>query len=46
MPKKLYEQMCFERAVLPEQGNLRPDFTRAGLGLELRRDVAERFAVR
>ncbi len=39
------EQMLFEGAAVPEAGLLRPDPARPGLGLELRGDVAARYAV-
>jgi len=38
------EQMLFEGAPLPAAGELRPDPRRPGLGLELREQVAERYA--
>ncbi len=38
------EQMLFEGAPLPQAGELRPDLSMPGLGLELREDVAERYA--
>jgi L-alanine-DL-glutamate epimerase-like enolase superfamily enzyme len=38
------EQMLFEGAPVPRQGELRPDLTRPGLGLELKRQDAEKFA--
>jgi L-alanine-DL-glutamate epimerase-like enolase superfamily enzyme len=38
------EEMLFEGTLKPEAGRLRPDPSRAGLGLELRRSVAEGFA--
>jgi L-alanine-DL-glutamate epimerase-like enolase superfamily enzyme len=38
------EGMLFEGTLAPEGGFLEPDRSRTGLGLELRRDVAERFA--
>jgi L-alanine-DL-glutamate epimerase-like enolase superfamily enzyme len=39
------EQMIFDGAVRPAKGNLRPDLSRPGLGLELKRADAERFQV-
>ena len=39
------ERMLFDGAVAPERGELRPDLTRPGLGLELKREEAERYAV-
>ncbi|MGH9327045.1 MAG: enolase C-terminal domain-like protein [Terriglobia bacterium] len=39
------EKMLFEGAVAPVRGVLYPDLSRPGLGLELRRQDAERFAV-
>lgn len=38
------EQMFFDGAVQPCQGELSPDLTRPGIGLELKRKDAERFA--
>jgi L-alanine-DL-glutamate epimerase-like enolase superfamily enzyme len=38
------EQMLFDGVIEPEDGALRPDRTRPGLGLELKRSEAERFA--
>jgi L-alanine-DL-glutamate epimerase-like enolase superfamily enzyme len=40
------ESMLFEGAVPLEDGRLRPDPARAGLGVELRRDKAEQFRLR
>jgi L-alanine-DL-glutamate epimerase-like enolase superfamily enzyme len=40
------EQMLFDGTLSPAGGELRPDDSRAGLGLELRRADAERFKVR
>ncbi|HWV58238.1 MAG TPA: enolase C-terminal domain-like protein [Longimicrobiales bacterium] len=40
------EQMLFDGAVVPEHGEFRPDLSRPGLGLELRRTDAERFRSR
>jgi L-alanine-DL-glutamate epimerase-like enolase superfamily enzyme len=40
------ERMLFDGVVQPEGGVLRPDRSRPGLGLELRRADAERYAVR
>jgi L-alanine-DL-glutamate epimerase-like enolase superfamily enzyme len=40
------EHMLFDGAPAPVAGALRPDLSRPGLGLELRRADAERFAVR
>ncbi len=39
------EQMLFEGAVLPDRGELTPDLSRPGMGLELRRAKATEFAV-
>lgn len=39
------EQMIFEGATRPVHGNLRPDSSRPGLGLELKRADAERYKV-
>ncbi len=39
------EEMLFEGTPSPEGGYLRPDPSRAGLGLELKRAEAERYAV-
>jgi L-alanine-DL-glutamate epimerase-like enolase superfamily enzyme len=39
------EDMLFEGTLAPAGGALAPDRSRAGLGLELRRDVAERYQV-
>jgi L-alanine-DL-glutamate epimerase-like enolase superfamily enzyme len=39
------EQFLFDGALTPEDGMLRPDRSRAGFGLELKRADAERFAV-
>ena len=39
------EEMFFEGALPPLRGELRPDATRPGLGLELRRSEARRYAV-
>jgi len=38
------EQMLFEGAPVPKDGELRPDLGAPGLGLELREDVAQRYA--
>jgi L-alanine-DL-glutamate epimerase-like enolase superfamily enzyme len=38
------EQMLFEGVLRPQQGTLRPDLTRPGLGVELKRNEAARFA--
>jgi L-alanine-DL-glutamate epimerase-like enolase superfamily enzyme len=38
------ERMFFDGVPLPESGALRPDLSRPGLGLELKRADAERFA--
>jgi L-alanine-DL-glutamate epimerase-like enolase superfamily enzyme len=40
------EAMLFEGTLDPRQGRLTPDRERAGLGLELREDVAERYEVK
>jgi L-alanine-DL-glutamate epimerase-like enolase superfamily enzyme len=39
------EEMLFEGAPAPRDGALRPDLTRPGLGLELRKAEAARFAI-
>ena len=39
------EKLCFDGVIEPQRGELRPDTTRVGMGLELRRADAERFAV-
>jgi L-alanine-DL-glutamate epimerase-like enolase superfamily enzyme len=39
------ESMLFDGVLSPEAGRLVPDSSRPGLGLELRRDVAERYAL-
>jgi len=39
------EQMFFEGVLQPRDGTLRPDRTRPGLGIELRRNEAARYAV-
>ncbi len=39
------EHMLFDGAAQPLAGKLYPDFSRAGLGLELKRDDAARYAV-
>jgi L-alanine-DL-glutamate epimerase-like enolase superfamily enzyme len=39
------ERMLFDGTLDPEEGALRPDRSRPGHGLELRRTDAERFAV-
>lgn len=39
------EQMIFDGAIRPLNGNLKPDLSRPGLGLELKRADAERFQV-
>lgn len=38
------EQMFFDGAVLPKNGVLRPDLSRSGLGIELKKADAQRFA--
>jgi hypothetical protein len=38
------EGMLFEGALSPEEGVLTPDESRPGLGIELRRADAERYA--
>jgi L-alanine-DL-glutamate epimerase-like enolase superfamily enzyme len=38
------EQMLFDGATVPHDGELRPDLRAPGLGLELREDLAERYA--
>ena len=40
------EQMLFEGAPLPREGHLYPDPTRPGLGLEFKRQDAERYAMK
>ncbi len=40
----LVEALLFDGVLVPEQGVLRPDFSRPGLGVELRRRDAARFA--
>lgn len=39
------EQMLFDGALVPVEGMLYPDLTRPGMGLELKRADAERYAV-
>jgi L-alanine-DL-glutamate epimerase-like enolase superfamily enzyme len=39
------EQMLFDGAAQPRAGKLYPDFSRPGLGLELKRDDAARYAI-
>jgi L-alanine-DL-glutamate epimerase-like enolase superfamily enzyme len=39
------EDMLFDGAIRPRNGNLTPDATRVGLGLELKRKQAEKFQV-
>ncbi|HEX8994697.1 MAG TPA: enolase C-terminal domain-like protein [Ktedonobacterales bacterium] len=39
------ERMLFDGAVEPQQGALRPDLSRPGIGLALKRSDAERYAV-
>jgi L-alanine-DL-glutamate epimerase-like enolase superfamily enzyme len=39
------EQLLFEGALLPVHGALYPDLTRPGMGLELKRADAERYAI-
>ena len=39
------EEMLFEGVTKPVQGVLHPDWSRAGMGLELKRKEAERFAM-
>ena len=39
------EQMLFDGTLIPIDGELRPDLSRPGLGLELKRSDAARFAV-
>ena len=39
------EAMLFEGAPIPKDGAIRPDLSRPGHGLELKRADAERFAV-
>ncbi|MBV8207460.1 MAG: mandelate racemase, partial [Acidobacteria bacterium] len=38
------EHMLFEGAAVARDGELRPDLSRTGLGIELKRNAAERFA--
>ncbi len=40
------ERLLFDGVLVPERGALRPDLTRPGLGVELRRSDAERYRVR
>jgi hypothetical protein len=37
--------MLFDGAAQPRAGKLYPDFSRPGLGLELKRDDAARYAI-
>jgi L-alanine-DL-glutamate epimerase-like enolase superfamily enzyme len=39
------EPLIFDGALMPENGALRPDLTRPGIGLELKRADAERYQV-
>jgi L-alanine-DL-glutamate epimerase-like enolase superfamily enzyme len=39
------ERLLFDGVLEPEEGALRPDSTRPGLGIELKREEAERWAV-
>jgi hypothetical protein len=39
------ESMLFDGTLAPEGGELRPDSSRPGLGLELRREAAEEYAL-
>jgi L-alanine-DL-glutamate epimerase-like enolase superfamily enzyme len=39
------EPLMFDGALIPENGSLRPDLTRPGLGLELKRADTERYRV-
>jgi hypothetical protein len=39
------EHMLFDGVLTPVDGKLKPDLTRPGLGLDLKRADAERFAV-
>jgi L-alanine-DL-glutamate epimerase-like enolase superfamily enzyme len=39
------ERMLFDGAITPDDGTLRPDTSRPGLGIEFKRTDAERFAV-
>jgi L-alanine-DL-glutamate epimerase-like enolase superfamily enzyme len=39
------EQMIFDGAVKPVNGNLKPDLSRRGIGLELKRADAEKFQI-
>jgi L-alanine-DL-glutamate epimerase-like enolase superfamily enzyme len=39
------EQMIFDGAIKPVNGNLKPDLSRSGFGLELKRADAEKFQI-
>jgi L-alanine-DL-glutamate epimerase-like enolase superfamily enzyme len=39
------EQMLFDGAVVPRDGSLHPDLSRPGMGIELKRKDAERYAI-
>lgn len=39
------EQMLFEGVIAPNEGSLRPDISRPGLGLELKHKDAQKFAI-
>jgi L-alanine-DL-glutamate epimerase-like enolase superfamily enzyme len=39
------EQMFFDGAAKPVEGELRPDLSRLGLGLEFKREAAQRYAI-
>jgi hypothetical protein len=39
------ERLLFDGALTPEGGALRPDLSRPGMGIELKRADAARFAV-
>jgi hypothetical protein len=39
------ERLLFDGVVAPERGELQPDLSRPGLGLELKRVDAERYLV-
>jgi len=38
------EELLFDGTLTPQAGRLRPDLSRPGLGLEVRRDALERYA--
>jgi hypothetical protein len=39
------EHMLFDGAPIPRDGRLAPDWSRPGLGIELKQSVAERYRV-